>query len=173
MSWENAEILWISLFKFFKIKLANTTEGGYDSRYVIKNFKSGTVRNRGNTKHNLAGTSTYVLWQRLRIKNDLIPEWHNSFESFYSFVGARPQNMYLNKYNVNKLHSPENTFWGNKSMGGHLRFLEYNNEIKLLKDWAAYFGISKPTLYKYLKRNYSLEEIGKKFHLYREFKPSP
>lgn len=90
--------------------------------------------------------------------------WINSFENFILDMGDKPSALHsLERINNNNDYSKSNCIWGtdeqqrrNKSNN---RWIQYNGESKILKDWCIKYSINQSVIYNKIKRGLSTDEI--------------
>ena len=86
----------------------------------------------------------------------------SSFESFFEDMGEAPDGLSIDRINNELGYSPDNCRWATqKEQTRNTRqnvWIEYNGETKVLTDWAAFAGVTHLTLYKRLKRGWSVGE---------------
>lgn len=85
-------------------------------------------------------------------------EWNNSFQSFLSYVGYRPDNNYsIDRINVDGNYEPGNIRWANKGDQNRNRRITIWYTLygirHTLKDWARELGIPYTTVYSRYKHN--------------------
>ena len=132
-----------------------------------------------NKRHGLAGTSIYRIWAKIKMRcrniNDpsyknyggrginMCDEWFNSFEQFYKDVGDKPEGLSLDRIDNNKGYFKENCRWATKAEQSKNRrntiFLEYNNKVMCLKDWARELNKPYSSMKMYFKKGLSIEQI--------------
>lgn len=80
-------------------------------------------------------------------------EWDRSFQAFYEWAVSHGYNdgLTLERIDNNKGYSPDNCRWATPKEQANNRStninIQYNGEIKTLKQWAEFFGIKYSTLY--------------------------
>lgn len=103
-------------------------------------------------------------------KNNIIVcnRWLNSFENFHEDMGICPNGYSLDRIDNNKNYSPDNCRWTDNSTqtsnrGSFNKIFTYNNESKVLKQWAKDFDINYITLWsRIFKYGLSFEDSIKK-----------
>jgi hypothetical protein len=123
--------------------------------------------------------------------------WKNSYKNFLDDMGKCPNNYSLDRINNDEDYSPENCRWADsatqiKNRGSFNLLYTYNNETKVLKDWARHFNLSYTTLHSRIYRygqtfeqaidpefnaeetmeyrgvNYTIEELSNTFNLRKQ-----
>lgn len=117
--------------------------------------------------HGLSKSRTYTIWQGMRNRcNDenyknynnyggrgirVCDRWMESFENFYEDMGNRPNEMSLDRKDVNGNYCKENCKWStSKEQNNNRRnnhYIEYKGEIKTIQQWADEFNLKYKTLY--------------------------
>lgn len=86
-------------------------------------------------------------------KIEVCEEWINSFDTFLKDLGEAPSEEYsLDRIDNNLGYCKENCRWTTqdvqcKNRGTFNKLFTYQNETKVLKDWAKHFNIKYTTLY--------------------------
>lgn len=118
---------------------------GTDSFYVrLNNLTSGNTTSCGCQQgtHKMSNTRTYQIWEGMkrRCRPDLAEtypyhagkgitycdEW-SKFENFFSDMGEAPENMSLDRIDVNGNYEPSNCRWTTNSVQGYNKGLDPNN----------------------------------------------
>lgn len=111
------------------------------------------------------GTKEYSTWgsMKARCSNPKNPRFKryggrgikvcdrwNSFENFFSDMGARPEGMTLERINNDGNYEPTNYRWATRKEQlqntSRIRHLTYNGQTLSLADWARKIGINANTL---------------------------
>ena len=140
-------------------------------------YKHGGSKERG------APDSMYSIWLNMRqrcltptLKHyhhyggreiSICDRWINSFENFNTDMGPRPFGMELDRIDNNLGYSPENCHWTDRRTQLNNRRntirLTFNNETRLLTEWAAIAGLSPGTLWsRVFQRRWPLEKAFNK-----------
>lgn len=118
-------------------------------------------------KHGMKDSSEYIAWCNMKGRclnpNDksygrygargisVCDRWLNSFENFYSDMGAKPSPAHtLERIDFNKDYCPENCKWAtykeqNRNYSRNV-YIEYDGRRMCLKDWANEVGIENSLL---------------------------
>ena len=81
------------------------------------------------------------------------PEWKESFESFrdWALANGYQDNLTLDRIEVNGNYEPSNCRWATVKQQANntrsSRYLEFNGEVKTVKEWADELGLNYRTLY--------------------------
>jgi hypothetical protein len=131
------------------------------------------------TKHGMRHLPEYQIWMAVKMrctnpKNigypdyggrgiTLCGEWAESFESFYEYLGGRPDKDYsIERINNELGYIPGNVRWAtkkeqaNNTRANH--FLSFRGETHTLAQWAELFGINSTAICKRLRRGWSIEK---------------
>lgn len=88
--------------------------------------------------------------------------WMQSFQNFYSDMGARPYKKTLDRINVNGNYEPENCRWAtNKEQQNNRRnntYLTFNRETLTQKQWCERLGLKESTVHNRILSGMSVEE---------------
>ena len=147
------------------------TCGCYMSRYGSKLIPK---------THGLSKTPEYSIWKAMRRRcnkhNDphyanyggrgikVCEEWNESFESFISDVGFRPDKSYtLDRIDNDGNYEPGNVRWATRMDNQNNRrntvYIEYNGQNRTLREWSEVTGIPFKTLNMRYRRGKTLEEV--------------
>lgn len=144
-------------------------------------LKSGNVTSCGcvHKYHGMSGTRLYTIWQHMidrcynsnntNYKNyggrgiQICDEWKDDAGKFceWALANGYAKDLTLDRIDVNGNYEPGNCRWAtrkeqaNNKRNNH--FLSCNGEIKTITEWERITGISKQTIYKRLKRGWSVE----------------
>lgn len=87
-------------------------------------------------------------------------EWKYNFQQFICDVGIRPSKEYVfGRININEEYNKENCRWMTKKEKGYYNrriYLKYNNESKLLIEWAKDFNIDDKLLQRRIKDGWDI-----------------
>lgn len=133
-----------------------------------------------NNKHCLSCTSEYKIWkgiiQRCTNPNyhcypdyggrgiQVCTRWRNSFECFFSDMGARPSEKHsIERRDNDGNYAPENCLWILNSQQQlntrRNRYITFNTERKPISHWARELGISRIQILRRLRRGLPIEEV--------------
>ena len=159
------------------------------SRINSGNAKScGCYRRDKNTKHGKRHTKLYNRWCNMRRRcNDsknryykdyggrgicVCPEWNNSFESFYQWAQTSGYNdsLTLDRIDNNGNYEPNNCRWVTvKEQANNRRsskYIQYNNKMMTVAQWADLLNIKHATINKRLKMGWPIgEALGFEKHI--------
>lgn len=134
-----------------------------------------------NTTHGHNNTPTFRSWTSMksRCKNPntleyknyggrgitVCDEWINDFSQFLNDMGERPENMTLDRIDVNKGYYKENCRWASiKTQNNNrrnTRYHEHNNELKTLPELSEKFNIDLKLLQRRIRNGRELEKALK------------
>src|SRR5574337_228869 len=91
-------------------------------------------------------------------------EWANDFSRFLADMGPRPSSQHtIGRLDHKKGYSPDNCVWQTWSeqsrCSSRANLLTLNGVTRCAKDWAASIGIHPDTIYKRIKRGWSVDKI--------------
>lgn len=130
-------------------------------------------------KHGKAKSSEHTCWNNIKSRCNNIAnkayknyggrgirvckEWEDSFEIFLNDMGNKPSKSYsIERINVDGDYCKENCKWATRLEQSRNKrnnvLLEYNNEIKTIKDWAIQYNMDRMTLKWRLGKGMSIEE---------------
>ncbi len=87
--------------------------------------------------------------------------WQNSFANFLADMGLKPDKTYtIDRTDNSKGYSPDNCTWATKREQGanttRNRRIVFNNQEKILADWARHFNVTPTYLY-FLEKKMGIE----------------
>lgn len=89
--------------------------------------------------------------------------WRDSFENFYSDMGARPKGHSLDRIDVNGDYMPENCRWATAVQQAQNKTtninLAHGGQVKCLTEWAREFKVPVLTAYSRLRRGLPFEQV--------------
>ncbi len=128
-------------------------------------------------KHGYVGTPTYRVWQgmRKRCYNPENKSYHNyggrgisvcdrwlTFENFLEDMGERPDGLTIERVDNNGDYEPGNCRWASRAEQSRNtrrnRLLTHGGETLCMKTWSERAGIDSNTIYRRLKRGWSIED---------------
>lgn len=159
---------------------------GNETLTPTQNLLSGKAKSCGcmkiekATKHGDSRTRIYRIWNGMknRCNNEneigyenyggrgitVCEEWNNSFEEFrdWSFENGYKEGLTIDRIDVNGNYEPSNCRWvtmaeQNRNKRDNV-YLTYNEETKILGDWARLFGIKNNTLSRRIKDGWTVEQ---------------
>lgn len=136
-----------------------------------------TTKSRSTT-HGMTDSVEYKVWcgikRRCLNKNDkrfqsyggrgikICDSWKNSFESFFSDMGYRPDGFSIERIDVNGDYEPKNCKWIKlSSQASNKRSnirITYNNTTRILSEWSMLTGIKPGTISARLNRGWSIKK---------------
>ena len=108
-------------------------------------------------KHGQSKTPAYATWNQAKVAGTLCRMWMQ-FVAFYRDMGDRPVGKYLRRKNTSRLHSPNNSYWGDKQQNPPQRLVAYAGRTMGLSEWARELGIHRQTLSLRLAAGWSVED---------------
>lgn len=133
-----------------------------------------------NYKHGLANSKLYRVYRAmisrcLNKKNKsykyyggrgikVCDRWLESFENFYEDMGNKYSNgLSIDRIDVNGDYCPENCKFSNSIEQARNKtdniLIEYNNDKKILKDWADYYNLSYKAVWARINYGWDLEKV--------------
>lgn len=128
-----------------------------------KSKSCGCLREEANLKHGSTKTRLYRIWQAMKertgnYKNSgyknygqrgikVCKEWIESFENFKKWVldNGYQDNLSIERKNVNGDYCPENCCWATTQEQNYNKtnthYIEFNNKIQSMAEWAKEFNI--------------------------------
>lgn len=96
--------------------------------------------------------------------------WMNSFEAFLEDMGLRPGPGYtIERIDNDKGYEPGNCRWATvaeqQKNRSDNRWIEYEGEKLTLTDWARKLGVRSSTLYRWLKKGFTMQDVVEKVRL--------
>lgn len=153
-NYNNTIIYKLSLLKNSVEKMSDTAYKNYKEYSSYKSMKNRCSI----TNSSLKNYKTYV-----NNKITICERWLESFENFYEDMGPIPSSEYsLDRIDNLKGYYKENCRWAdiftqNRNKSNSV-FIYYNNEYKILEDWAKILNIPPATLkYRYKTKKLSFE----------------
>ena len=137
--------------------------------------------NRGRTTHGFHRTPEYWVWLSMKRRCkptspdakyyysagvSIYPEWKESFEAFYSYVGPRPSSDHsIDRYpNPAGNYEPGNVRWAlpaeqrrNQRRGGCL--ITFQGRTQHAIDWARELGINTSVISRRLHKGWAVERV--------------
>jgi len=118
------------------------------------------------TTHGMTGERVYDTWRSMkhRCENErskdypryggrgisVCDEWSKSFESFYEYMGDRPEGTTIDRIDTNGNYEPNNVRWATNIQQGNNRrtnnYVEVNGTTKTVTEWAREYGLEPKTL---------------------------
>ena len=138
----------------------------------VRNYHAGNLRGVRSTQcaecgrkqasvskstHGQSGTPTYYTWESAKAARTLCRKW-TQFNAFLRDMGDRPDGTYLRRKNTSRLHSPSNSYWGNRQQTKPQRLLTYAGRTLGLSEWARELGIQRQTLSLRLATGWSVKD---------------
>lgn len=151
------------------------------SRLRSGNTKScGCLQIASVTTHGKSKTRLYRIWHGMKTRCNLVQdkrykdyggrgikvfhEWDTNFLSFYNWAIANgyKDNLSIDRIDNNGNYCPENCRWAsakqqmNNTRYNHL--VEYNNEVKTVREWAKTLNIPEQRLYHRLNDGWPIKD---------------
>jgi len=135
-------------------------------------------RTHGNQTHGMSSSPEYRAWRTMisRCKNpnasayknyggrgiSVCQRWVESFENFLSDMGRRPSGLSIDRINNDGNYEPGNCRWATRTEQARnsrmAKPLTFRGETMCFSAWAERTGIHWLTLYKRIKRGWSVEK---------------
>lgn len=145
--------------------------------YSLSSGKSKSCGCVPKTKHNMSFSREYKTWcSMMRRCYDInhphyksyggrgikvFEPWHD-FRNFYAEMGKKPEGLSIERMNNDGNYEPSNCVWANASQQANNRRstlkLKFNNTTKSLRDWCTEYNIDKLTVYKRLRKGWSISD---------------
>lgn len=150
------------------LRCGNTKSCGHD-RYINAAAASKIV----STKHGMEGTPTYRSWKSMKercLKEnhksyayyksiEICQSWIDSFESFLSDMGIRPEGTTLDRKDNNDGYNKDNCRWATHKEQARNRsssvFLDIKGEQKTIAEWCEIYNMPNDTVRYRLKSGWS------------------
>lgn len=98
---------------------------------------------------------------------EVCERWRNDFAAFLADMGARPQDMTIDRRDGDGHYEPSNCRWADKFTQARNRrnnhVIEYLGESKTLAQWCSEFGLESSLVRYRLRRGWALSEAFRKF----------
>ncbi len=170
---KNREIFWECVCKCGQIRQVGSHSLRSGTSVSCGCYSAEQTGNRART-HGLSRTKEYRAWAHAKErcgnpKNKkyhiygakgikMHPEWRNSFEKFYQFMGPCPDGLTLDRINSNGNYEPGNCRWATYSTQGkntsQTKYIEFHGKRQCLSDWARECG-AHPSILSSLIRYYT------------------
>lgn len=108
-------------------------------------------------KHGKSNSPAYEVWRRARSSGSLCSKWMQ-FNTFLRDMGDRPDGKSLRRKNTSRLHSPKNSYWGERLKTPPRNLYTHDGRTMGLNAWARELGISKQTLSHRLAAGWPVED---------------
>ena len=122
----------------------------------------GCIQKQATTKHGMTKTRTFKSWDSMkqRCLNPNAPDypkyggrgiticqrWIDSFTNFFDDMGERPENLSIDRINVNGNYEPSNCRWASRSLQQRNKttslMIEWNGKVLCAADWSDIVNIS-------------------------------
>jgi hypothetical protein len=129
-------------------------------------------------KHGKVRTRAYQSWEgmifRCSNKNStgykyyggrgirVCDRWEN-FINFHEDMGDCPDGLTIERINTNDDYKPGNCKWATYKEQNlnkrNNRYLSFNGTTKMLREWASDIGVCRSTIYRRIKKGWSIEKI--------------
>lgn len=118
-------------------------------------------------------TSNSKMWKHYGGRGiSMCDRWINNFDFFMEDMGQRPENMTLERIDVNGNYEPSNCVWAS----ARAQSLNRRNTVRLTVDgitlsaseWADKLGIARNSVFHRIKRGYELSDILSKKSLVKK-----
>jgi hypothetical protein len=139
----------------------------------------GCFKNSSESKHKTHGLSKkiseYAAWENMKrrcyyTKSNryeyyggrgitVCNRWINSFENFYSDMGAKPSKFHtLERIDVNKNYDPENCKWIHRNEQArnktNTKYLTIDSVTKRIAEWALIYGVKSSIVFRRISRGW-------------------
>lgn len=132
-----------------------------------------------NKTHGMTNTKIYGVWNGMiqRCRNPHNPDyknyggrgikvcdrWINSFENFLEDMGESPQDMSIDRIDVNSDYCPDNCRWASvKTQANNTTqnvYLKYNGQQHTIAQWVSLLHVDYQKFYRMLHTNRSIEQV--------------
>ena len=133
---------------------ANNLRSGRSTQCLDCGRKQGSANHR---THGQCKTPTYPAWMYAKAAGTLCRKWMK-FVAFYRDMGDRPVGKYLRRKNASRLHSPSNSYWGDKQQQPRQRSVTFKGRTMGISEWAREKGIERQTLSLRLAAGWSVKD---------------
>jgi len=137
------------------------------------------MNTKGNPIHGMCRSAEYRTWSHMKDRcnnpNDkryhcyggrgikICDAWNNSFESFFTDMGERPEGMTIDRIDNNGDYEPSNCRWAStKTQCNNKRtnrMFTYNGKTQTMQQWADEYNLPLSTLKNRIDNfNYSFED---------------
>jgi hypothetical protein len=162
----------------------------YECSRKLQTENGGTRRTHGACSENSKNYKTYMAWHYMKsrcngktekeVRNyvnrgiKICDHWINSFETFLSDMGERPEGCSLDRIDNDKGYFKENCRWADiKTQNDNKRgcvYFEFNGEKLTVSRWAEKLGITRSKAAEWIKRD-GIESLIKNIDLIKKCKP--
>ena len=157
---------------------SNTTNVRAGNLLSVGTISCGCVHKKAITKHGMTKTRTFKSWDSMkqRCLNPKAPDyekyggrgiticdrWLENFNNFLSDMGIRPENLTIDRIDVNGNYEPSNCRWATRSLQQRNKtnsfMIEWNGIVKCAADWSEMVGISSKIICERINAGWSSED---------------
>lgn len=136
-----------------------------------------SARNIASATHGKTGTRTYDTWRSIKQRCcnpkskdwkhyggrgiKICEQWAASFSNFLADMGERPDNMTIDRIDVNGNYDNKNCRWASDTTQSNNKrtcvYVEYNGKSQSVADWSREVGLERKTLEYRIRTGWDVE----------------